>query len=54
MEAQGFFEDKENARIDFCGDDYLRATQDADCIVVMTEWDEFLKYDYKEISKGMS
>ena len=54
MEAQGFFEDKENSRIEFCGDDYLRATKDADCIVVMTEWDEFLKYDYKEISQSMS
>ena len=54
MEAQGFFEDKENSCIEFCGDDYLKATKNADCIVVMTEWDEFLKYNYKEITQGMS
>lgn len=49
MEAQGFLEDKENTRVHFCGNDYLLATQGADAIIVMTEWDQFLKYDYKEI-----
>ena len=55
MEAQGFMEDKENENtIEYCGNDYLRATKDADSIVVMTEWDTFNKYDYSEIRCGMN
>ena len=54
MEAQGFSEDKENESIEFCGNDYLSATKDVDCIVVMTEWDEFNKYDYSQICQGMN
>jgi UDPglucose 6-dehydrogenase len=50
MEAQGFLEDKENSnKISFCGIDYLSAAQGADAIVVMTEWDEFKKYDYSQL-----
>jgi UDP-glucose 6-dehydrogenase len=54
MEAQGFSEDKENVSIEFCGNDYLSATKEADSIVVMTEWDEFNKYDYAQICDGMN
>ena len=49
MEAQGFYEDKENSQIEFCGNEYLQATQNADSIVVMTEWDVFNKYNYSQI-----
>ena len=32
----------------------MSAVQDANCIVIMTEWDEFINYDYKQIRDAMS
>jgi UDP-glucose 6-dehydrogenase len=58
MEAQGFPVDDDQCentnKITFCGDDYQNAVQGADCIVIMTEWDEFKEYNFKEIRESMS
>ena len=58
MQAQGFsITDQEQEctnQIIFCGDDYLKACQGADSIVIMTEWDQFKEYDYKEIRANMN
>ena len=39
--------------IEFCSDVYS-AAEDADCIVVMTEWNEFKEVDWNRINSGMT
>ena len=58
MEAQGFPLQNENGgptgtRIKFMGNDYLSAVKNTQCIVVMTECDEFKKYNFAEIRQHM-
>ena len=56
MEAQGHsLSDQENcSNVVFCGDDYLKACQGADAIVVATEWDQFQAYNYEKIASVMA
>ena len=36
------------------GNDYLQAVKNTSCVVIMTECDEFKKYDYQEIQSLMN
>ena len=59
MEAQGYDieGDKENnpnqPAVKFCGADVEEAVEGCDTLVVMTEWDEFKKYDYRRLTEIM-
>ena len=46
MEAQNFTIDKENTNIQFFGNDHKKAVEGCTSIIVLTEWDEFKKYDF--------
>lgn len=38
--------------VEFCGDAYA-ASKDSDCLVIITEWDEFKELDFKKIKRLM-
>lgn len=53
MEAQNYTIDKENRQIHFFGNDYKKAVEGCTSLVVLTEWDEFKKYDFSELIQIM-
>lgn len=56
MEQQGHFfdpEDNENRRIEFCGADAEKACSNSEAIILCTEWDQFLTYNYPSLQKHM-
>lgn len=59
MQAQGYprcisdGDENGGGKIDFYGDDYVKACDGASAIVVVTEWDQFTEYDYQKLAKIM-
>lgn len=43
----------ENARSLICSSDYISASKSSHAIAILTEWDEFVNYDWIEIHKNM-
>ena len=41
-------------KVEFVGGDKLRAAQGASALLILTEWDQFKTYDYKEIMSHMA
>ena len=41
-------------RVEFVGDDRLKAAQGASALLILTEWDQFKTYDYEEMMSQMS
>ena len=51
MRQQGFTQGGENGpEIDFCGNDFMRAVDGASAIVIATEWDQFVEYNYQKLT----
>ena len=42
-----------NSNIKFINDPYLAASK-SECVAVLTEWDEFISYDWKKIKKSLN
>lgn len=51
MEAQGY--EVNNTLMDFCGDDFMKACKECDSVIIMTEWQEFKRYQFDKIIEVM-
>ena len=40
--------------VSFFGNDYMAAASQSSAIIICTEWDQFMQYDYKAIRKQMN
>jgi UDP-glucose 6-dehydrogenase len=52
MEAQCY--ESSRANIQFCGPDYVSALHESNCLIILTEWDEFKEYDYNSLIPNMA
>jgi UDP-glucose 6-dehydrogenase len=51
MRQQGSTQGGENGpEIDFCGNDFMKAVDGASAIVIATEWDQFVEYNYQKLT----
>lgn len=57
MEAQGFAQpagiENQRSRVEFFGSDLESAAKGCDTLVLLTEWDQYQKQDYKQIATIM-
>lgn len=47
-------DDENGFKVEFCGDDFRKAAEDASAIVLATEWDQFKQIDLVKLRQIMN